>query len=134
MIVITRSDAVPSAKGTPDRFVGAVKMDTLAEPKDASLARVISVSFAPGAHTNWHSHPLGQILVVTAGMGYIQQWGGKVEQIHPGDVIWTPPNVKHWHGAGLKESMTHISIYDEPKGQVTNWMEPVTAEQYSAAH
>lgn len=132
-IVITRSKAIPSAAGTPDRFTGSVKMDTLALPTGPSHARVLSVTFSPGGYTAWHSHPLGQILVVTEGNGYVQQWGGAVQQIHPGDVIWTPPNVKHWHGAGPKAAMTHISIYDEAEGQATKWMEKLTDEEYQKA-
>ena len=132
-ITITRSNAIPSAPGAADRFTGSVKMDTLAVPTGPSHARVLSVTFAPGGYTAWHSHPLGQVLVVTQGSGYVQQWGGPVHQIHPGDVIWTPPNVKHWHGAGPNAPMTHISIYDEADGQVTKWMEKLTDEEYRKA-
>lgn len=133
-ITITRAAAVSSAQGPPEHFTGAVKLDMLAEPKSApGQTRIESITFAPGAHTGWHSHPLGQLLVVTAGSGFVQQWGGPIQAIHSGDVIWTPPNVKHWHGAGLKEPMTHISIYEETNGQVTIWMEKVTEEEYRQA-
>jgi quercetin dioxygenase-like cupin family protein len=132
-ITIARSNAIPSATGAADRFTGSVKLDMMAVPAGPSRARVQSVTFAAGGYTAWHSHPLGQVSVVTEGSGYIQQWGGQVQQIHPGDVIWTPPNVKHWHGAGPKAPMTHISVYDEPEGQVTKWMEKLTDAEYRKA-
>lgn len=133
-ITITRSVAIPSAQGPADHFTGDVKLDTFADSKvGPGRTRILNVTFAPRAYTAWHSHPHGQLLIVTAGSGYVQQWGGEIQAIHAGDTIWTPPNVKHWHGAGPKEPMTHLSIYEEPDAQVTNWMEKVTDEQYSQA-
>lgn len=133
-ITITRSDAIPTAPGPADHFTGAVKLDTLTDSKTGpGRTRILNVTFAPGAYTAWHSHPHGQLLIVTAGSGYVQQWGGKIQAIHAGDTIWTPPNVKHWHGAGLKEPMSHLSIYEEPDAQVTKWMEKVTDEEYRQA-
>ena len=88
------------------------------------------MSFAPGARSAWHTHPLGQILIVTDGTGWIQQWGGPVEEIRTGDVIWIPPGVKHWHGATATTSMTHIAIQEQLNGRVVDWMEKVTDEQY----
>ena len=129
-ITIQHKGEFPSVQGAADRFTGQVRLDTLGAPAPPSLTRVQSITFAPGAHTAWHSHPLGQTLIVTSGSGYVQQWGGPRQEIHEGDVIWTPPNVKHWHGAGPNGPLTHISVYDEPDGQVTKWMEKVTDEQY----
>ena len=98
LIVITPANAIPSNQGPVEHFSGSVRLDMLTEPKEPGKPRVESITFAAGAHTAWHSHPLGQILVVTSGSGFIQQWGRPIQQIHTGDVIWTPANVKHWHG------------------------------------
>jgi 4-carboxymuconolactone decarboxylase len=132
-ITILRADQAPSIFGPENHFIGKVKMDTLTEPVPGSRPRVLNITFAPGARTAWHSHPLGQILIVTSGSGFIQQRGGPIQAIHEGDVIWTPPNVQHWHGAGPNGPMTHISIYDEPSGQVTQWLEQVTDAEYAKA-
>jgi quercetin dioxygenase-like cupin family protein len=88
------------------------------------------VTFEPGARTAWHSHPLGQTLIVTAGSGRVQRWGGPIEEIHPGDVVWIPPDEKHWHGAAPTTAMTHISIVEQVQGKAPNWMEKVSDEQY----
>lgn len=129
-ITILPKNQIPTSPGPSDRFAGQVSIGMMTEPTPPALTRVESVTFAAGAHTAWHSHPLGQTLIVTSGWGYMQQWAGPRREIHEGDVIWTPPNVKHWHGAGPDGPMTHISIYVEPQGQVTKWMEKVTDEQY----
>ncbi len=130
---ILHPDAVPTAPGPANHFIGAVKMDTLSEPIEGLKPRVLSVTFAPCARTAWHSHPMGQLLIVTAGSGFVQQQGGPIQAIHVGDIIWTPPNVRHWHGAAPDASMTHIAIYEEPKGKVTQWFEQVTDEEYAKA-
>lgn len=132
-IQITHGNAVPSSMGPVERFVGEVKLDMMTEPKEPGKPRVENITFAAGAHTAWHSHPLGQILIVTSGSGYIQQRGGAVQKIRAGDVIWTPANVQHWHGAGPDGPMTHISVYEEPPGQGTKWFEQVPDAQYRAA-
>ena len=130
---ILHSDAVPTAPGPANHFIGTVNMDTLSEPIEGLRPRVLSVTFAPRARTAWHSHPMGQVLIVTEGSGFVQQQGGPIQAIHVGDIIWTPPNVRHWHGAAPDTSMTHIAIYEEPKGKVTQWFEQVTDEEYAKA-
>ena len=129
---INRSGSQPSGKGPAEYFTGTVRVDPLC--KAAAPARVVSVSvtFEPGARTAWHSHPLGQTLVVTAGCGRAQRWGGPVEEIRPGDVIWFPPGEKHWHGAAPNTAMTHIAIQEHLDGKTADWMEPVGDEQYMA--
>ena len=130
---ILHPDAVPTAQGPANHFIGTVKMDTLTEPIEGIRPRTLSVTFAPCARTAWHSHPMGQVLIVTEGSGFVQQQGGPIQAIHVGDIIWTPPNVRHWHGAAPNTSMTHIAIYEEPKGKVTQWFEQVTDEEYAKA-
>ncbi len=129
---IKRSGSQPSAKGAAEYFTGAVRVDPLFEAPDPARARGASVTFEPGARTAWHTHPLGQTLIVTAGCGLAQRWGGPVEQIRPGDVIWFPPDEKHWHGAAATTAMTHIAIQEQLDGKVVNWMEQVSDEQYRA--
>lgn len=111
-------------------FTGAVKVEMLYTPVDAERASAGAVSFAPGARTGWHSHPLGQTLVVTAGIGRVQRWGGVVEQIQVGDVVHIPANVKHWHGAAADSAMTHIAITEALDGKAAEWMEQVSDAQY----
>jgi quercetin dioxygenase-like cupin family protein len=127
---IKRIGSQPSVKGPSEWFTGVVRIDPLFQAPDP--ARVISalVTFEPGARTAWHTHPLGQILIVTAGCGWAQRWGGPVEEIRPGDVIWILPNEKHWHGATATTAMTHIAIQEQLDGKTVDWMEKVSDEQY----
>jgi quercetin dioxygenase-like cupin family protein len=129
---IKRSGSQPSGNGPAEYFTGAVRVDPLF--KAPSPARVFgaSVTFEPGARTAWHTHPLGQTLIVTAGCGWAQRWGGPVEQIRPGDVIWFSPGEKHWHGAAPATAMTHIAIVELLDGKSADWMEQVGEEQYKA--
>jgi len=127
---IQRSGSRPSGKGSAEYFTGAVRVDPLLDA--AAPARVFgaSVTFEPGARTAWHTHPLGQTLIVTAGLGWAQRWGGPVEDIRPGDVIWFPPGEKHWHGATATTGMTHIAVVEKLDGKSAEWMEQVSDEQY----
>jgi quercetin dioxygenase-like cupin family protein len=127
---IQRSGSQPSAKGPAEYFSGAVRIDPLFQPTDPARAAGASVTFEPGARTFWHTHPLGQRLIVTAGCGWAQRWGGPIEEIRPGDVIWIPAGEKHWHGATPTTGMTHIAIQEALDGKVVEWMEPVSGDQY----
>lgn len=127
---ITRIGSRPSAKGPDDWFTGAVRIDPLFEANEARRAAAASVTFEPGARTAWHTHPLGQTLIVTAGCGWIQREGGPVETIHPGDVVWFEPGERHWHGATATTGMTHIAIQENLDGKVVDWLEKVTDQQY----
>ena len=127
---ITRVDSQPSDKGPEDWFTGAVRIDPLFQPNDARHAAAATVTFEPGARTAWHTHPLGQTLIIASGCGWVQCEGGPVEEIHPGDVVWFSPNEKHWHGATSATAMTHIAIQENLNGKVVDWMEKVTDEQY----
>jgi quercetin dioxygenase-like cupin family protein len=129
---IKRNGSQLSAKGPQEYFTGAVRIDPLFEAPDPSRTRGASVTFEPGARSAWHTHPLGQTLIVTSGLGWTQCWGGPKEEIRPGDVIWCPPGVKHWHGATPTTAMTHIAIQEALNGKVVDWMEKVTDEQYRA--
>jgi quercetin dioxygenase-like cupin family protein len=129
---IKRSGSQPSTRGSPEYFTGTVRIDPLFQPKDPARTAGLSVTFEPGAHTAWHTHPLGQTLIVTAGCGLVQRWGGPVEEIRPGDVVWIPPGEKHWHGATPTTAMTHIAIHEQLDGKTADWMEKVTDEQYRA--
>jgi len=129
-LVIARNGSQPSARGPAANFTGSVRVDPLYGPRGPSRASAAYVSFEPGARSAWHSHPLGQILVVTAGVGRVQRWGGKIEEIRPGDVVWTPPGVKHWHGAAPTTAMTHIASQEAENGKVVEWMEQVSDAQY----
>jgi quercetin dioxygenase-like cupin family protein len=129
---IKKSGSQPSGKGPPDWFTGAVRIDPLFQAPDPALVQAASVTFEPGARTAWHTHPLGQTLIVTAGCGRAQRWGGPIEEIRPGDVVWFLPGEKHWHGAAPTTAMTHIAIQERLDGKVVNWMEHVTDEQYKA--
>src|SRR5688572_19406444 len=127
---ITKVGAKPSGKGPADWFTGAVRVDPLFDPNEARRAAAASVTFEPGARTAWHTHPLGQTLIVTSGCGWTQREGGPVEEIRPGDVVWFAPGVKHWHGATATTAMTHIAIQEKLDGKAVDWMEKVTDEQY----
>jgi quercetin dioxygenase-like cupin family protein len=124
--------AQPSIKGPSEWFTGTVRIDPLFQAPDPALVQGASVTFEPGARTAWHTHPLGQTLIVTAGCGRAQRWGGPVEEIRPGDVIWFPPGEKHWHGAAPTTAMTHTAIQERLEGKVVDWMEQVSDEQYKA--
>ncbi|CAN5223938.1 cupin domain-containing protein [soil metagenome] len=130
---IKRAGSRPSAKGPADYFTGAVRIDALFEAPDPARAVGACVTFEPGARTAWHTHPLGQTLIVTAGCGSAQLWGEGVEKIRPGDVIWFPPGVKHWHGATAATGMTHIAIQEKMDGRAVDWLGQVSEEQYHAA-
>ncbi|HZL55871.1 MAG TPA: cupin domain-containing protein [Bryobacteraceae bacterium] len=127
---IQRSGSQPSGKGTADYFTGSVRVDPLF--KAPAPARVVGacVTFEPGARTAWHTHPLGQTLIVTAGCGRVQRWGEQAQEIRPGDVVWIPPGEKHWHGAAPATAMTHIAIQEQLDGKAVEWLEHVSDEQY----
>ncbi len=127
---IKRNGSQPSTTPSPEYFTGAVRLDPLFQVKDPARAVGNSVTFEPGARTCWHTHPLGQTLIVTAGVGRTQRWGGPVEEIRPGDVVLIAPNEKHWHGAAPNYAMTHIAIQEMLEGKQVEWMEKVTDEQY----
>lgn len=127
---IKRSGAQPSTQGPTDWFSGTVRIDPLFQAPDPARVAGASVTFEPGARTAWHTHPLGQTLIVTAGCGRAQRWGGPVEEIRPGDVIWFPPGEKHWHGAGPTTAMTHIAIQERREGCAVDWLEKVSDDQY----
>jgi quercetin dioxygenase-like cupin family protein len=129
---IKRGGSRPSGKGPADYFTGAVRIDPLIEAPDPARVRGASVTFEPGARTAWHTHPLGQTLIVTAGLGWAQRWGGPIEEIRPGDVVWFPPGEKHWHGATAQTGMTHIAIQEALNGSPVDWLEQVADEQYQA--
>jgi len=127
---IKRRGSQPSVQGPADWFTGTVRIDPLIQAPDPALVQGASVTFEPGARTAWHTHPLGQTLIVTAGCGRVQRWGGAVEEIRPGDVVWIPPAEKHWHGASPTTAMTHIAIQERLDGKVVEWLEKVSDEQY----
>ena len=127
---IKRSGSQPSGKGPVEYFTGAVRVDPLFEAPEPARVRGAHVTFEPGARTAWHTHPLGQTLVVTAGCGRAQRWDGPVEEIRPGDVVWFAPGEKHWHGATATTAMTHIAIQEKLNGSPVTWMEKVTDQQY----
>ena len=132
-INIQRSGAQPSTKGPAEYFTGSVRVDYLFQPKEPARASGASVTFEPGARTAWHTHPLGQTLIVTAGCGLVQRWGGPIEEIRPGDVVSIPPGEKHWHGATATTAMTHIAIQEQLDGKAADWNEQVGDKQYQAA-
>lgn len=128
---ITRAGTKPSGKGPADWFTGTVRIDPLFNPHDAQRVQGAQVTFEPGARTAWHTHPLGQTLIVVSGSGLVQREGGPVEKIAPGDVVWFAPEEKHWHGASPETAMTHIAIQEVKDGKVVDWMEHVTDAQYA---
>ena len=129
---IRRNGSQPSGKGQAEYFTRNVRIDPLFQPNDHTHASGASVTFEPGARSAWHTHPLGQTLIVTADHGQVQSWGGAIEEIQPGDVVWCPPGEKHWHGAAPITAMTHISIVETVDGKTADWMEHVSDEQYLA--
>jgi quercetin dioxygenase-like cupin family protein len=130
---IQRTGSQPSTRGSSEWFTGMVRVDPLFQAADPALVSGASVTFEPGARTAWHTHPLGQTLVVTAGCGWVQREGGLVEEIRPGDVVWFSPGEKHWHGATRTTTMTHIAIQEKKDAKVVDWMEHVSDEQYGSA-
>ncbi len=127
---IKRNGSQPSRIGPAEWFTGNVRIDPLHQADAPARVSIASVTFEPGARSAWHSHPLGQTLVVTAGCGRVQNWGEQIEEIRPGDVVWTAAGEKHWHGAAPTTSMTHISIVEQLDGKGADWMEHVSEEQY----
>jgi quercetin dioxygenase-like cupin family protein len=129
-ITITPKTAQKVITGASDRFTGSVRVKSLFDPTEPSRTSGGAVTFQPGARSAWHTHPLGQILIVTDGVGWIQQWGGPVQVIRKGDVVWIPRGVKHWHGATPTTPMTHIAVQESLDGVAVKWLEQVTNEQY----
>ena len=129
-IDIKRIGSRPSQKGPEDWFTGTVRIDPLFQSPEPARTGAAQVTFEPGARTAWHTHPLGQTLIVTAGLGWVQREGGPIEEIRPGDVVWFPPGLRHWHGASPTNAMTHIAIQEAVDGKAVDWMEKVSDEQY----
>jgi quercetin dioxygenase-like cupin family protein len=129
---IKRSGSQPSSKGPAEYFTGSVRIDPLFQAPEPARVNCAHVTFEPGARTAWHTHPLGQTLIVTSGSGLAQRWGGAIEEIRPGDVIWFAPGEKHWHGAAPATAMTHVAIQERLDGSAVEWLEPVSDEQYLA--
>jgi quercetin dioxygenase-like cupin family protein len=129
-IKITPSGSQPSRQGPAENFTGAVRIEPVFPANAPSRASGGRVTFEPGARTAWHTHPLGQTLIVTAGSGWVQPWGGPIQEFREGDVVWIPPGQKHWHGATPTTAMTHIAIQEHLDGKNVEWMEKVTDEQY----
>ncbi|BCH13574.1 MULTISPECIES: cupin domain-containing protein [unclassified Mesorhizobium] len=127
---ITRVGSQPSGPGPADYFTGAVRIDPLFQAPEPARVGGASVTFEPGARTAWHTHPLGQTLIVTAGLGRVQREGAPVEEIRPGDVVWIPPGVKHWHGASATTAMTHLAVQESLDGKPVEWLEKVSEEEY----
>ncbi len=130
---IKRIGSQPSGKASPEYFTGTVRIDPLIDAPAPARVRGALVTFEPGARATWHTHPLGQTLIVTAGCGWAQRWGGAVEEIRPGDCVWFPPGEKHWHGATATTAMSHIAIQEQLDGKVVDWLEAVTDDQYKGA-
>ena len=129
---IKRNGTEPSGKGPAEYFTGTVRIDPLFSPPEPARAVGALVTFEPGARTAWHTHPLGQTLVVMSGRGLVQREGGPIEEIRPGDVVWFPPGEKHWHGASPTTAMSHIAIQEKLNGSPVDWLEKVTDDQYGA--
>jgi quercetin dioxygenase-like cupin family protein len=127
---ISRGGSQPSRQGPPENFSGAVRVDPLFPAREPGRVSAGSVTFEPGARTAWHTHPLGQSLIITSGFGWVQREGGPIEEVRPGDVVWFPPGVRHWHGATPTTAMTHIAITEVLDGKAVDWMEKVGDEQY----
>jgi quercetin dioxygenase-like cupin family protein len=130
MMEIRRAGSQPSNRGPAEWFTGQVRVDPLFQPHAPARTAGAHVTFEPGARTAWHTHPLGQTLIVTGGLGRVQRWGGPIEEVRPGDVVWFPPGEKHWHGASPTTAMTHIAIQEALDGKFVDWMEHVSDEQY----
>jgi len=132
-ITVWKSDAQPSVKGAAQYFTGSVRIDAPFKGTGNAQVSGATVTFEPAARTAWHTHPQGQTLIVTTGVGRVQEWGKPVREIRPGDTVWIPAGVKHWHGAAPENSMTHIAIAENVNGSVVKWMEKVSDEQYNPA-
>jgi quercetin dioxygenase-like cupin family protein len=130
MITVTRPGSQPSAAGSSDNFTGSVRVDSRFQGTAPARISGATVTFEPGARTAWHIHPLGQTLIVTAGARLVQEWDGPVQEIRPGDIVWIPPGVKHWHGATVTNGMSHIAFSEALDGKTVAWMEQVSEEQY----
>lgn len=130
-VSVTRAGTIPSMAGPSSNFTGAVRVDSRFTGTAPATIGGATVTFEPGARTAWHTHPLGQTLIVTAGAGLVQHWGGEIQEIRPGDIAWIPPRVKHWHGATATTGMSHIAISETLGGKSVEWMEHVTDEQYT---
>jgi quercetin dioxygenase-like cupin family protein len=130
-IRITPNGAQPSIKGAAENFTGSVRVDGLFKGEPPARIGGGTVAFEPGARTAWHTHPLGQTLIVTAGVGYVQQEGGPRQEIRPGDIVWIPPHTRHWHGASASKGMTHIAIAEAEDGKTVTWAEQVSEAQYA---
>lgn len=128
---ITKIGSQPSSKGPAEWFTGSVRIDPLFSANEARRGASASVTFEPGARTAWHTHPLGQTLIITSGAGWVQKEGGPKEEVYPGDIVWFEPNEKHWHGATSITGMTHTAIQENLNGEVVKWMEKVSDEQYN---
>ena len=129
---IKRSGSQPSGKGPAEYFTGSVRIDPLFSPPDPARVAMALVTFEPGARTAWHTHPLGQTLIITAGNGWVQREGGKTEEIHQGDIVYFEPGEKHWHGATTSTAMSHIAIQEKLNGSPVDWMEQVTDAEYNS--
>lgn len=128
---VIKNGQLDSVKGPDDWFTGSVRIDPLFQKQETTKAAGALVTFEPGARTAWHTHPAGQTLIVTSGLGWVQREGGPIEEIRPGDVVWFEPDEKHWHGASQNKAMSHIAIQEEVDGKVVTWMEHVSDDQYS---
>ncbi len=126
------SGSRPSRRGSAEYFTGVVWQDSIVEAPAPARVRALLVSFEPGARTFWHSHPLGQTLYIVSGAGRVQSWGSPLREVHAGDVVWIPPQEKHWHGAGPATTMVHIAMQESLDGKTVDWLETVTEEQYKA--
>lgn len=129
-VTVTRAGTHASTAGPADYFTGAVRIDSPFKGEAPSRVGGATVAFEPGARTAWHTHPLGQTLIVTAGVGRVQHWGGPIQEIRPGDIVWIPPGTNHWHGAAARTGMSHIAIAESLDGKVVKWLEKVSEEQY----
>jgi quercetin dioxygenase-like cupin family protein len=127
---ITRGGSQPSRKGPAEYFTGSVRVDPLFQAPDPARVSGGHVTFEPGARSAWHTHPLGQTLIITSGLGWVQREGGPIEEVRPGDIVWFPPGLKHWHGATPTTAMTHIAIQESLNGKNVDWLEKVSDEQY----
>jgi quercetin dioxygenase-like cupin family protein len=128
---IKRNGSQPSAKGPEDWFTGSVRLDPLFQPNEVARAAAALVTFEPGARTAWHTHPLGQRLIIVSGYGRVQRHGGPVEEVNPGDVVWFEPGEKHWHGASATKAMSHIAVQEQFDGKTVDWLEKVADDQYA---
>jgi quercetin dioxygenase-like cupin family protein len=129
-VVVTHPESLPSVPGPAEYFTGKVRIEMLFSAPDPARVTGANVTFEPGARTAWHTHPLGQTLIVTAGHGYVQQWGSPKQAIRPGDVVHIPPGVKHWHGAAGDTAMSHLAVQEQLDGKTAGWLEQVTDDQY----